>query len=84
VGDGKRVEKVEDFLNVGDKLEVEISEIDSRGKIYLDKVRAEPAAAVESERPAGRDRGDRGPRDRGDRSGGEGGGEQRRRRVRER
>jgi polyribonucleotide nucleotidyltransferase len=84
VGDGKRVEKVEDFLNVGDKLEVEISEIDSRGKIYLDKVRAEPVAVVESERPAGRDKGDRGPRDRGDRSGGEGGGEQRRRRVRER
>jgi len=84
VGDGKRVDKVEDFLNVGDKLEVEISEIDSRGKIYLDKVRPEPAPAAESERPAGRDKGDRGPRDRGARSGGEGGGEQRRRRVRER
>jgi polyribonucleotide nucleotidyltransferase len=83
VGDGKRVEKVEDFLNVGDKLEVEIAEIDSRGKIYLDKVRPEPAPGAESDRPAGRDKGDRGPRDRGDRSG-EGGGEQRRRRVRER
>ena len=28
VGDGKRVDKVEDFLNVGDKVEVEIAEID--------------------------------------------------------
>jgi polyribonucleotide nucleotidyltransferase len=65
VGDGKRVEKVEDFLNVGDKVEVEIAEIDSRGKIYLDKVLPEgverPAAA---ERPANREREDRGPRDR--------------------
>jgi polyribonucleotide nucleotidyltransferase len=68
VGDGKRVEKVEDFLNVGDKVEVEIAEIDGRGKIYLDKVRAEGAPApAEGDRPAGRDRGDRGPRDRGDR-----------------
>jgi polyribonucleotide nucleotidyltransferase len=71
VGDGKRVEKVEDFLNVGDKVEVEIAEIDSRGKIYLDKVRPEgaPEPAAEGDRPTGRDRGDRGPRDRGDRSG---------------
>jgi polyribonucleotide nucleotidyltransferase len=71
VGDGKRVEKVEDFLNVGDKVEVEIAEIDGRGKIYLDKVRPEgsPAPAADGDRPSGRDRGDRGPRDRGDRSG---------------
>jgi polyribonucleotide nucleotidyltransferase len=71
VGDGKRVEKVEDYLNVGDKVEVQIADIDARGKIYLDKVRPEgeeaPAEAA-AERPSGRDRGDRGPRDRGDRS----------------
>jgi polyribonucleotide nucleotidyltransferase len=68
VGDGKRVDKVEDYLNVGDKVEVEIAEIDGRGKIYLDKVRPEGAEApAEGDRPAGRDRGDRGPRDRGDR-----------------
>src|SRR4051812_36318289 len=73
VGDGKRVDKVEDFLNVGDKVEVEIAEIDSRGKIYLDKKRPEgaeapeaPAADADAERPASRG-GDRGPRDRGDR-----------------
>ncbi len=32
---GKRVEKVEDLLSVGQKLQVEISEIDARGKISL-------------------------------------------------
>ncbi|GII20592.1 polyribonucleotide nucleotidyltransferase [Planosporangium mesophilum] len=74
VGDGKRVDKVEDFLNVGDKVEVQIADIDQRGKIYLDKVRPEgeeaPAAAggEGAERPAGRDRGDRGPRERGERA----------------
>ncbi|HET8661847.1 MAG TPA: polyribonucleotide nucleotidyltransferase, partial [Micromonosporaceae bacterium] len=39
VGNGKRVERVEDFLNVGDKVEVQIADVDARGKIYLDKVR---------------------------------------------
>jgi polyribonucleotide nucleotidyltransferase len=72
VGNGKRVERVEDFLNVGDKVEVQIADIDQRGKIYLDKVRAEgeeaPAEAA-GDRPPARDRGDRGPRDRGDRDG---------------
>jgi polyribonucleotide nucleotidyltransferase len=74
VGNGKRVEKVEDFLNVGDKVEVQIADIDQRGKIYLDKVRAEGEEAPEAsggDRPAGRDRGDRGPRDRGDRDRGD-------------
>ena len=70
VGDGKRVDKVEDFLNVGDKVEVEIADIDARGKIYLDKVRpegAEAPAAAEGDRAAGARPADRGPRDRGDR-----------------
>ncbi|MDT5038016.1 MAG: polyribonucleotide nucleotidyltransferase [Micromonosporaceae bacterium] len=70
VGGGKRVDKVEDFLNVGDKVEVQIADIDARGKIYLDKVRPEgeeAPAAEGGERPPARDRGDRGPRDRGDR-----------------
>ncbi|HEX6499495.1 MAG TPA: polyribonucleotide nucleotidyltransferase [Micromonosporaceae bacterium] len=71
VGDGKRVDKVEDYLNVGDKVEVQIADIDARGKIYLDKVRpeGESAPAEAGARPSGRDRGDRGPRDRGDRGG---------------
>jgi polyribonucleotide nucleotidyltransferase len=83
VGDGKRVERVEDFLNVGDKVEVEIADIDARGKIYLDKVGAKPSGGGDGggsgDRPAGRDRGDRGdrgprdrgPRDRGDRERGD-------------
>jgi polyribonucleotide nucleotidyltransferase len=75
VGEGQRVERVEDFLNVGDKVEVQIADIDGRGKIYLDKAGAEPAAAArrgggsggsggDGGRPGGRDAGDRGPRDR--------------------
>jgi polyribonucleotide nucleotidyltransferase len=74
VGNGKRVERVEDFLNVGDKVEVQIADIDGRGKIYLDKVRPEGEEAPPAEsggRPSGRDRGDRGPRDRGDRDRGD-------------
>jgi polyribonucleotide nucleotidyltransferase len=35
LGRGKRVGKVEDVVNVGDKLQVEILEIDQRGKISL-------------------------------------------------
>ncbi|MET3803518.1 polyribonucleotide nucleotidyltransferase [Nakamurella sp. UYEF19] len=35
LGNGKRINKVEDVANVGDKLQVEIAEIDARGKISL-------------------------------------------------
>ncbi len=35
LGQGKRVNKVEDVVNVGDKLQVEIADIDARGKISL-------------------------------------------------
>ena len=35
LGDGKRIGKVEDVVNVGDKLQVEITDIDARGKISL-------------------------------------------------
>ncbi|WP_420121411.1 polyribonucleotide nucleotidyltransferase, partial [Nakamurella sp.] len=35
LGGGKRINKVEDVVNVGDKLQVEIVEIDARGKISL-------------------------------------------------
>ena len=35
LGRGKRIDKVEDVVNVGDKLRVEIAEIDKRGKISL-------------------------------------------------
>ena len=35
LGGDKRIEKVEDVVNVGDKIEVEIADIDNRGKISL-------------------------------------------------
>ncbi|HET8588672.1 MAG TPA: polyribonucleotide nucleotidyltransferase, partial [Nakamurella sp.] len=35
LGQGKRIGRVEDVVNVGDKLQVEIAEIDARGKISL-------------------------------------------------
>ena len=33
--DTKRVEKVEDVVNIGDELEVKVSEIDAQGRINL-------------------------------------------------
>ncbi len=44
LGRGKRIGKVEDVANVGDKLQVEIADIDQRGKISLVLV-DEPATA---------------------------------------
>ena len=44
LGSGKRIGKVEDVVNVGDKLQVEITEIDGRGKISLVPVRDDAAA----------------------------------------
>ena len=48
---GKRVENVEDVAKVGQKIEVEIREIDARGKISLAVIEdeAESAEAVESQ-----------------------------------
>ena len=48
LGNGKRIAKVEDVVKVGDKLQVEITDIDARGKISLVPVKegeapAEPA-----------------------------------------
>lgn len=45
LGRGKRIAKVEDVVNVGDKLRVEIADIDKRGKISLVLVAEEEAAA---------------------------------------
>ena len=35
LGGDERIEKVEDVVNVGDKIQVEIADIDNRGKISL-------------------------------------------------
>jgi polyribonucleotide nucleotidyltransferase len=76
---GRRIENVEDVIHVGDKIQVEIREIDDRGKLSLVPVEViEREAAGEDlgggepeDRPGIRadrsgDRGDRPHRDRGD------------------
>jgi polyribonucleotide nucleotidyltransferase len=53
LGNGKRIGKVEDVVKVGDKLRVEIADIDQRGKISLVPVKEdEPAKPAEAEEPA--------------------------------
>lgn len=44
LGKGKRIAKVEDVVKVGDKIQVEIADIDNRGKISLVPVGEEDAA----------------------------------------
>ena len=46
LGNGKRIGKVEDVVKVGDKLRVEVADIDNRGKISLVPVREEDAGAA--------------------------------------
>jgi polyribonucleotide nucleotidyltransferase len=48
LGKGKRIAKVEDVVNVGDKLRVEIADIDKRGKISLVLVDEGAEEAAES------------------------------------
>jgi polyribonucleotide nucleotidyltransferase len=52
LGKGKRIAKVEDVVNVGDKLRVEIADIDKRGKISLILVAEDDSSAAESAAPA--------------------------------
>jgi len=51
LGKGKRVSKVEDVVNVGDKLRVEIADIDKRGKISLIVVDDDAAGAAGNGEP---------------------------------
>jgi polyribonucleotide nucleotidyltransferase len=51
LGSGKRINKVEDVVNVGDKIQVEITEIDQRGKISLTPV-DNTASEAPAEAPA--------------------------------
>jgi polyribonucleotide nucleotidyltransferase len=50
LGKGKRVAKVEDVVNVGDKIRVEIADIDDRGKISL--VPVDENADAPADKPA--------------------------------
>jgi polyribonucleotide nucleotidyltransferase len=53
LGNGKRINKVEDVANVGDKLQVEIADIDARGKISLVLVSdSAPANGASAPEPA--------------------------------
>jgi polyribonucleotide nucleotidyltransferase len=49
IAGGKRVENVDDVVKVGDKIQVEISEIDQRGKLSLTPVVADEGAAESSD-----------------------------------
>jgi polyribonucleotide nucleotidyltransferase len=79
VGGGKRVDRVEDVLSLGDDIEVRVDDIDPNGKVSLSLASAPPAEKGSGSGSGGggdRGRGDRGGRgdwDRGDR-GGRGGG----------
>jgi polyribonucleotide nucleotidyltransferase len=71
---GARIENVDDVIKVGDKIQVEIREVDDRGKLSLVPVEVveREAAAGGAEDAGGHDRGDghrddHGDRDRGDR-----------------
>ena len=90
---GRRIENIDDVIKVGDKIQVEIREIDDRGKLSLVPVEVvEREAAEQGEGEAGGlssdADGDRAPReqrtDRGDREGDRGGDGQHRTRQRNR
>ena len=79
------MENVEDVLNVGDKVQVELAEIDQRGKLSLHAVLSDEQLAAEAENTAGkavRDGERRERRPRRERSGADG--ERRERRPRRR
>ena len=77
---GRRIENIDDVVHIGDKIQVEIREVDDRGKLSLVPVEVVEREAAGEDLSGGdsrgdrprepRDRGDRG--DRGDRDGGDG------------
>ncbi len=69
---GKRIDNIDDVIHVGDKIQVEIREIDDRGKLSLVPVEVVEREAAGEDLSGGES--DRGPRsDRGDRGGDRGG-----------
>ena len=61
LGGGKRIDRVEDVVDLGDEIEVIVEDVDPNGKVSL-RLASDPP----SEKPSGGDRGDRG--DRGERA----------------
>jgi polyribonucleotide nucleotidyltransferase len=69
---GRRIDNIDDVVKVGDKIQVEIREIDDRGKLSLVPVEVVEREAAGEDLSGGES--DRGPRgDRGDRAGDRGG-----------
>jgi polyribonucleotide nucleotidyltransferase len=65
---GKRIENIDDVIHIGDKIQVEIREIDDRGKLSLVPVEVVEREAAGEDLSGGDSRGEpRGDRDRGDR-----------------
>jgi polyribonucleotide nucleotidyltransferase len=69
---GKRIDNIDDVIKVGDKIQVEIREIDDRGKLSLVPVEVVEREAAGEDLSGGQPDGDRGPRN-GDRGGDRGG-----------
>ncbi len=75
LGNGQRVNNVEDVLNLGDEIRVRVDDIDDKGKVSLTPVDEDGndipggGGGGGGERRERRDRDDRGGRDRGDRGG---------------
>ncbi|MBM3674577.1 MAG: polyribonucleotide nucleotidyltransferase [Actinobacteria bacterium] len=62
LGRGKRIDRVEDVLNLGDEVSVRVDDIDNQGKLSLSLVGEEPEGGETGERSA--DDGERQPRER--------------------
>ncbi|HMQ25770.1 MAG TPA: polyribonucleotide nucleotidyltransferase, partial [Acidimicrobiales bacterium] len=68
LGGGKRIDKVEDVLDLGDEIEVRVDDVDPNGKVSLSPADAPPPADGGARNRGDRgDRGARGRRDRDDR-----------------
>jgi polyribonucleotide nucleotidyltransferase len=64
---GRRIENIDDVIHVGDKIQVEIREIDDRGKLSLVPVEVMEREAAGEDLSGGEPSGEREQRDRGDR-----------------
>jgi polyribonucleotide nucleotidyltransferase len=71
LGNGQRIAKVEDVLNIGDEVQVRVDDIDDRGKVSLSLIGpdGEPMKGSGSGPAEGGDRGPRPERSGGDRGG---------------
>jgi polyribonucleotide nucleotidyltransferase len=69
LGNGQRVARVEDVLNLGDEVTVRVDDIDDRGKVSLSLIGPDGQPMAGSGGGGGGERRERGDRDRGDRGG---------------